>query len=291
MLPTAEFFPDHFDRSAKSVERLLHRIQGQCGLSDVPLQLEVAGAEGGAGGSCSTGGCCGPAAGAAGRFRRVRLAADGDGYVVAVAATEVASAPVLTTGLVRAVSHVFLTEADLYPEFERAEYEPAVDLAGIMLGFGVLLGNGAYLYSKGCGGVKIGSATLLPVEEIGVGLALYGYLHDVPPRVCRGHLEPTPRAAFDEAHLWVRSNAGVARLVRSDRAALEADSYQLSEARSWLSRLFGLGRSKGPTVPTDDELEQVAKSIESSRSKSEVDPDKQRRLQEIRELVDEALDN
>jgi hypothetical protein len=214
-----------------------------------------------------------------------------DGYVVGVAAAEVGHPVVLTAGLVRAVSYAFLKEADLFAEFQRKDYEPVVDLAGVLLGFGVLLANGAYIYSKGCGGVRIASATVLPVEEIATSLAIFCQLHQSPVRTAGTHLEPTPRALFDEAVAWTRSNAGIVRLVRSDRAALEADSYSLSEARGWLSRLFGLGRARGPSVPTDDELERMARKLPSGATKTARDPDKERRLEEIRELVDEALDS
>jgi hypothetical protein len=290
--PTGRHFPDHFDGSSAAVKRLLLRIREHAGLTDVPVELEIAGASDAQGGGCSSGSCCGPAKGGGGPLRRVR-AADGPdaGYVVAVAAAEVGNPTVLTAGLVRAVSHIFMKEADLYGEFERSEYEPVVDLAGVLLGFGVLLANASYIYSKGCGGVNIASATVLPAEEIAAALAIFCQLHQSPVREARSHLEPTPRALLDEGLLWARSNAGVIRLVRSDRAALDADSYSLSEGRGWLSRLFGLGRASGPSVPTDEELEQMARKLPSGASKSERDPEKERRLKEIRELVDEALDS
>ena len=288
ILPTSEHFPDRFDGKSASVERLLLRIRAQAGLEQVPMRAAVAGGEG-QGSGCGGGSCCSTGAPAP-RFERVhRLGAD-EGYLVTVAAQEVGSPTVLTTALVRAVSHVFLTEAKLYAEFERAEVEGVVDLCGALLGFGVLLGNGSYIYSKGCSGSHVASATKLPVEEIGLALAIFCRLHGIAGRSVAGHLDPTPRTAFDEAEQWVRSNAGVVGLLRSDRAAIEAETYALSEARGWLSRLFGLGRARGPSVPTDDELERVARSLESKKPGASVDPAKARRLQELRELVDETLD-
>lgn len=290
--PDARHFPDHFDGTPGAVQRLLARIGEHAGLSDLPLALEIAGAADGSGSSCSSGSCCPPAAGAGQPLRRVRPADDpADGYVVAVAAAEVGNPVVLTAGLVRAVAHLFLLEADLYAEFERREYEAAVDLAGVLLGFGVLLANAAYIYSKGCGGVRIASATVLPVEELSTALAIFCYLHRVPVRLARSHLEPTPKALFDEADLWARSNAGVVRLVRDDPKALEADSYSLSAARGWLSRVLGLGRARGPSVPTDEELEKMAQKLPSGRTAAKRDPEKEQRLEEIRALVDEALDS
>jgi hypothetical protein len=288
ILPTSEHFPDRFDASPAAVERLLGRVRAHAGLIEVPIRVEVAGA-GGHGSSCASGSCCSTGAPSA-PLQRVRRLGERDGYLVSVAAAEVGNPAVLTTALVRAVSHVFLTEAQLYREFQRAEAEGVVDLCGCLLGFGVLLGNGSYIYSKGCGGPRVSSATKLPVEEICLALGLFCRLHQLPPRSAAVHLDPTPRAHFDAAEQWVRSNAGVVSLLRTDRAAIEAETYSLSEARSWLSRLFGLGRARGPSVPTDEELERVAKSLEAKRAGKSVDPARAQRLQELRALVDDALE-
>jgi hypothetical protein len=146
VLPTSEFFPDAFDGSLEAVKRLLRRIVRLAGLSDVPVRLRVHQPEAeAAGGGCSSGACAVP--GAAAKLERV-TAAD-DGYHVAIQPSEVGNPTVLTSAMVRAVSHIFLREADLYTPFQRGEAELGVDLAGVLLGFGVLLGNASYIYRKG----------------------------------------------------------------------------------------------------------------------------------------------
>jgi hypothetical protein len=285
VLPNAEFFPDRFDGSPTGLDRLLQRMLKHAGLSDQCVTLAVAQAEAAdAGGSCSSGGC-GPALPATTKLQRVREV-DGD-YVVTILPQEVGHPSVITTVMARAAAHIFMLEAELYDDFEPAQAEMVVDAAAVMLGFGVLLGNGSYVYSKGCGGARIASATRLGVEEVATLLAIYCKLHRVPARTVARELDPTAREMFDEASVWSDANAGVVRLVASDPTAVEADSYALNEARGWFSRLFGLGRAKGPSVPVDEELERVAKQLSVTQRRSEAE---RQRLAALSELVDEALD-
>src|SRR5690606_12695128 len=148
---------------------------------------------------------------------------------------------VLTTALVRAVSEIFLHEAEAWDAFDPRERDAAIDLCGSALGFGVLLCNGSYIYSTSCGGVSVASATSLPVEELTLALAIQVVLHGLSPRPAKKHLDTTPRAHFEAGHAWAASNAAAIDLVRSDRAAVEAQSYSLAEGRGWFSRLLGVG--------------------------------------------------
>lgn len=287
VLPTVEFFPDHFDGSPRAVERLLGRVVGHAGLGDLGIRLGPSepDPQGEHGGQCCGGSCAGGGSAPA-PVRRV-TERDG-GFLVNVGAHEVGQPAVLTTALVRGVSHAFLREADLYRDVDPRQAEAVVDVAGVLLGFGVLLANGAYIYAKGCGGVRVASATALPVEEVTTALALFCQLHDLRPRNVRGHLGTTARALFDEASDWAAANSRVVRLLRADRAVIEADGYSLNEARGWLSRLVGLGRRRGPTVPDEAELERMA--TEAARNAEPGDPDKARRLAALRELVDESFE-
>lgn len=286
VLPTGEFFPDVFDRTRGAVARLLARVAKLAGLSDVPIDLHVveAGADDPLGGSCSSGACSTPKAAPA-RVRRVEVI--GEGYRVAVLPQEASHPVVLTTALVRAVSEIFLHEAEAWDAFELRERDAGIDLCASALGFGVLLGNGSYIYSKSCGGVSVASATHLPVEEIALALALHVQLHGLSAKLARKHLDTTPRAHFEAGHAWAASNAGVVDLVRTDRAAVEAGSYSLSEGRGWLSRLLGVGRAKGASAPTEAELERLA--AERSRSKKPVDEARARRVAAIAKLVEDEL--
>lgn len=145
VLPTNAFFPDHFDATNKGVRRLLKRVVKLAGLSDVDVTAEVVSVEGESGGGCSTGAC-----GVGGAPAAVqRVVQRGDGWTVNVVASETGNPVVLTTAMVRAVSHIFLKEADLYGGFNRSTAEAGADLCGVLLGFGTLLCNGAYIYKKG----------------------------------------------------------------------------------------------------------------------------------------------
>jgi len=288
ILPTQRFFPDRFDGDQRSVSKLLGRIAGHAGLDDLDLQATIVRSDdGGGGGSCSSGSCCSTSPAPRARFARVDSLDDGT-YSINVAAGEVGHATLLTTALIRGITHIFLLEAQLYGGLERSEREPCVDLAGTLLGFGPLLCNGSYIYQKSCGGVQVHKATAMPVEELALATAIFCQLHQQSPRAARPHLDPTPRAHFDEATRWARANAGVVQLIRSDPAAVKAESYSLAEARGWLSRLLGLGKPRGPSVPTDDEIEKMASSL--TRRKP-LDPKKAARLRELRAEVDEALDS
>jgi len=148
VLPTAHFFPDHFDGSDKAVAKLLRRVVKLAGLSDLDIKGKVVRSEAaqGGGGGCSSGSC---SAGGGSGARMQRVEQQGDGWVVNVDAGEVKNPTVLTTGLVRAVSHIFIREFEVNRELERGDAEAATDLCGVLFGMGTLLCNGSYIYSKG----------------------------------------------------------------------------------------------------------------------------------------------
>lgn len=148
VLPTGEFFPDHFQRTEEGVARLLRRVVKLAGLSDLNIGLRVVVPEQDAlgGGGCSSG-ACGVGGGASAKVPR--LTEEADGWTVNVGQGEVGNPIVLTTGLIRAVAAIFMREMDLHRFFLGREAEGGVDLAGVLLGFGVILANGAHVYQKG----------------------------------------------------------------------------------------------------------------------------------------------
>lgn len=277
VLPTSRYFPDTFDASPRTLDKLMRRVLKHAGLSDVNAELAIAGAssEG-----CSTGAC---GTSAQGPLRRIEPL--DDGYRMTVHASEVKNPTLLTTALARASAYVWLKEADFDP---RGELEENVDLAGVLLGFGVLLCNGAYIYQKGCGGVRIGSATRLAVNELTLALAVFCKLHTIRTV---SELDPSAKAFFAEARRWADTNERAIGLVASDRTAVEAQSYDLRPARGWFSRLVGLGRG-GVSAPDDAELDAVAAEISAARDNrdAKVDAARARRIEELRDLVDEALE-
>ncbi len=126
------------------------------------------------------------------------------------------------------------------------------------------------------------------VDELTVALAVFCKLHDVPFRSASKELDVTPRAHFDEAAVWAESNAKVIQLLKSDPEAVANGSYTLNEGRGWFSRLLGIGKKKGPTALTDDELEVMAREVGSAPKT--LDKERAKRLAALRELVDESFE-
>jgi hypothetical protein len=291
VLPTGEFFPDRFDGSPRSAAALMSRIQDHAGLSDLTVELALVTPEGQAQTvSCSSGAC-----GGTGTIdtRLERFTRIGEGaYRVAIGAGEVGSPVVLTTSMVRAVATMFMTEADAFAGTLDGERAPLVDLAAVLLGFGVLMANGSYIYMKGCGGVKVHSATRMPVDEITVALGLFCRLYDVPERTAAKHLEVTPAEHFDEGYAWASSNAHVVRLLRKSPDAVRADGYALHPSRSWLARVLGVGAKKHRASPDEElaDLEQAVRASAGAAQRKAVDPARAKKLAELRALVDESLE-
>ncbi|HHH30828.1 MAG TPA: hypothetical protein ENK57_21130, partial [Polyangiaceae bacterium] len=147
VLPTGRHFPDRYDGSPEALQRLLMRVAKHAGLSDLELEANLVVPEGeSAGGSCSSGACGVPSA----TQKQVRRVEEmGEGYKVNIIANELGNPIILMTALVRAIGHIFLQEADLAHTFDRSDYDHGIDLTATMLGFGTILGNGAYVYRKG----------------------------------------------------------------------------------------------------------------------------------------------
>jgi hypothetical protein len=286
--PTPEFFPDAFDGSPMSVARLLTRVQGHAGLGNLPSAVTIVTPEGAEEKASCSSGACGGSGKIEARLDRVARHADGS-YEVKVGAGEVHNPVLLTTALVRATACMFLTEAGAYDEIAPSEREPVTDLAAVLLGFGVLVANGSYIYMKGCGGVNVHSATRMPVDEVTIALAVYARLHDISERAVSKHLEVTPSAHFEEAAAWAASNAPVVRMLRSDPEAIRKDLYTLSSARSWLARALGIGARKSVRA-SDEDLAELERSLAPLKKSSPVDAAKAKRLADLRALVDESFE-
>lgn len=287
--PTTDFFPDRFDASPAAAAAVLARVQEHAGLADVPVELAVITPEGEVrSGGCSSG-ACGTGLAAGEKLQRI-APLPGGGYGVAVSAGEVRHPVLLTTALVRAVSFMFLTEADAWSALRPADREPAVDLAAALLGFGVLAANGSYIYAKGCGGVQVHSATKMPVDEVTLALAIFCQLHRIPDRAAARHLELTPREHFEESAVWAASNASLVKMLRDAPERIAADDYAIAPSRSWLARALGIGKPK--SLGPEDELTALARALPEARRKAAerpADPAKEAKMAELRALVDESF--
>lgn len=294
VLPTADFFPDRFDGSPASLVALTKRVQHHAGLGDLRVDLNVVSPEGEEQTVSCSSGACGGTGKIEARSDRVARHEDGS-YVVTVGLAEIKSPVVLTTALVRSVAFMFMSEVGGYDGTLPADREPLTDLAATLLGFGVLEANGSYMYMKGCGGVKVHSATRMPVDEITVALALFCKLHDVSERQAARSLELTPSEHFAEAMVWAHSNANLVKMLRDKPAKIAADDYSIAPARSWLARALGVGSKKKRDLSPDDELAQLEQELGAAQpaleKKRVVDPAKAKKMAELRALVDESLEH
>jgi len=290
ILPTEEFFPDVFDGTPQSVVALLKRIQAHAGLSDLDVELQFVTPEGetASAGGCSSG-ACGPGGKIETRLDRVGRRKDGS-YVIAIGTGEVGHPVVLTTALVRSVACMFMTEAGAYDDLSPNDREPATDIAATMLGFGVLVANGSHVVIKGCGGAKTHSATKLTTDEITLALAIFCRSFNVDMRIAHKHLDQVPREHFNSAETWVRANAAIVRRLREDPQGIRNDAFVLDQAESWVSRVFSFGRNKrGPTA--EETLSQLERSLPAAQNRKPIDPERAKKLAELRALVDESLDS
>lgn len=291
VLPNGEFFPDRFDGTPRSVAALMARIQDHAGLGDLKVDLTLVTPEGEAQTVSCSSGACGGTGKIDTRLDRVARGADGT-YTVTLSTGEVKSPVVLTTTLVRAVAYMFMMEADAFAGTIDVEREPLTDLAAVLLGFGVLMANGSYIYMKGCSGVQVHAATKMPVDEITLALGVFCRLHDVPERTASKHLEVTPAEHFDEAYAWASSNHAVIKMLRKSPGAVRAGDYSLQPARSWLARVLGVGAKKAPRT-ADEELAELERSVKAGAApaqKKALDPAKAKKLAELKALVDESLE-
>lgn len=287
VLPTGAYFPDAFDGTPKAVAALCARIQEHAGLADIPAEVSIAAPDGTVQKASCGSGACGGGGDFDTKLDRVRRHPDGS-YSIGVGAGEVRNPTALTTALTRSVALMFLVESGAIEATLPRDLEATTDLAATLLGFGVLMTNGSHIYMKGCSGVSVHSATKMSVEELGLALALFCALHEIPDRLASTHLETSPREAFEEGSVWIASNKKLVKMLRSDPTRIEDDDYALHEARSWLARALGIGKKK--QVTPEEELAQMEKWVANPRVKKAVDPAKAARLAEIRAFMEENAD-
>jgi len=321
VLPTAHFFPDRFEGDAESVGRLFDRLKSHVGLSDIPTAVLVTDPEDGSiVSSCSSGGC---STSAIKTLAGERVTAQrGGSYAIQVATSELKNPTVLTTVLTRAIGGVFMQEADVLSSFPGRERAAAADLAATMLGLGVLVANGSGIEVKGCGGVKVHSATSMGAAQATLALAvaierekLQRPANLTPtPALLKG-LDPVARALLAMAIAFVEHNRGVVRRIDDAPEPVAAGHFTLKEPGASLGALFGepvrrLLRVLGFGAPNKDadpldELEReaalgtarprkallasngAASGAEQSRVARTSD---KARLAEIRALVDESFE-
>jgi hypothetical protein len=183
--------------------------------------------EGQGGGGCGSA-ACGPgvARGPAG----MNVQELDDGYRVMVSASDLGNADVLATSLARSIGSLVLLEAGEPLEADASE------IAAVACGFGVLLANGASVWAKSCGGLRMAQATMLPVEQIAVALALFVAIDGRGSAGARRHLGATQREAFELAWDWVESNPLTIESLRDEPRRLESGVLDLEPVRGVLGQ-------------------------------------------------------
>ncbi|NUP10604.1 MAG: hypothetical protein HOW73_31540 [Polyangiaceae bacterium] len=299
VLPDTRFFPDKFDRSPESVARLFERMKEHVGLDETTTEVVLVDPEEGrVVTSCSSGGC---GTGAVKTLGGDRVEKRDDGYVVAVATSEIGHSTVLTTVLARAIGQIFLREVDALKRFPKNERQAAGDLAASMLGLAVLVANGSGIEVKGCGGIKVHSATSFGVQEATLALALVelrrelrsGASKDPGAGLARG-LDNVPRGIYPLARALFDENRDIVRRIDNAPESVERGDFSLrapgSSLTTKLRRLFGGSkpRDEDPLDALEREASLAAASGAAS-SRRAVGP-RSDRLDEIRALVDESFD-
>lgn len=293
ILPNAEWFPDQFTQDQASLELLVARMQGYAGLEQAQIDVVLVGAEALSGecgsGACSTGGCGSPKPSAEGP----RLSVMPGGYRLEMPAAALNHSIAMTASVARMLGQVRLAEAgrlDVSPEL--------AELAAIALGFGVLLLEASHIYSKGCSGPSVGSATALGVSELTLPFALFLAREGHKPRAALQELSVTQRSLLDEAWALTQTNRSLVDRLIERPADVAAGEFRLVEARSWLSRLFGRGEKSAKdrderalaALERGDNLDHVAALLASEAKAAPARARQQRQDDaELRQLVDEAL--
>src|SRR5262245_14058952 len=259
VLPTAEFFPDRFTGDAASVERLAARMQGYAGLDTPEIQARLVGEPAQASGaSCGTGACnvpgCGPME--SGGEKGPRIEKTTDGYLFRVPAEELGHSIVLTARLATSLGAITLVER--HPRGAALASNPAeAELAATALGFGVLLLEASYLYSKSCGGPNVQRATALPTDELAALFALFLAREEQPLKAALAELGATQRAAVREAWTFIEESPSLVAALRKNPERVARGNFSLRDGGSFFSKLFG--RAKRP-VPSEREREAAALS-------------------------------
>jgi hypothetical protein len=282
--PTGAFFPDAFEPTGPGVAQLLARTLEHAPVAEgLDVRLRFVEGDASTGGGCGTGGC-GTGSCETPPERRLfdRVIDATDGYVVELPTSDVGHPALLTTALARSVGAIVLSEAE--EDLVAEEVGPMSEMAAVVAGFGVLLCNGAYVFGKSCGGVRIRQHTHLSVEELTVALALFVKLHDIKPAVARAHLGTTQREAFAEAVRWTDSNPEIIEALRH-RPEVLADGIFTLEPIKFMTGFFGrLFAGSRASLSPEDLASNALPPRRAPRSAEE-----QQKLDEARALVDAAL--
>ncbi|HEY3495420.1 MAG TPA: hypothetical protein VGK73_12065 [Polyangiaceae bacterium] len=302
VLPTGDFFPDRFTGDQASVEGLCARIQGYAALEHVNVQALVVGTrEPKAGGGCGPSGCGSGACSTSDTSEAgPRIERSADRWLLRVPVSEVENSIVLTARLAASCGAVALVER--HPRGAELAGDPTqTELAATALGFGVLLLEASYLYSKSCGGPSVQRGTALGADELAVLVALSLAREEHSAKAALAELGTTQRALLREALAVVDESPGLVRLLREKPERVARGDFRLRDRGSFFARWFG----KKPTQASAADREALAlQALERGASVDELaelvaplelpaapaaKPARSGEDAELRSLVDDAL--
>lgn len=329
VLPDSSFFPDAFTADEKSAKKLVRRMKSHAGMDDVPVKVKVLGLDDL---DSEQHQCCGAGCSAAQRSERApssastddtrpadassqhcgsgacghcdshepldspepRLVHLGEQWLIQIPANELRHDVVLTTNIAKLMGLIFLLEN--LPQGSRIEVpvDTTIEVASTALGFGALLLEGSYLYTKSCGGPKIGRITSLSCGEIAILTALFVARGGHKSKALKRCLGTTQAAAYRDAEALIHANRLLVTDLESDAQSLASGNFTLRESTSLWARLFGSKRLLASGDRTDDldigELEAIVASTPGSPKRQDArarasDPIHD----ELRALVNDAL--
>lgn len=257
VLPNGSFFPDRFVGDVKSVQKLVRRMQEHAGISDIPIRVSLVSNDDApsAESNCSTGGCAMPTIAAHGPER---LVDEGDGWRLQLLEAELKHPVVLSTNIARSLAYVFLVETKEEQEVIEPPVDITADMTAVALGLGALMLQGAYIYAKSCGGPSIARVTKMSCPELAIAFAAFIVRGDHPVRTALKELDTTQRDLLSEAHVLFESNRHVVTQLRNAPSKLAQSDFELTDAKPWLSRMFGRRKE----LPERDPLAALASGAE-----------------------------
>jgi hypothetical protein len=283
---------------------------GCCGGACTPTAAAPAKSHGCSGG-CSDGGCGKCESGGCGKCEdggcdcsshdehaepegpAPRLVDLGDEWLIQVPATELRSDIVLTTNLAKVLGLIFLLEN--LPKGAELEQpvEATIEIASVALGFGALLLEGSYLYSKSCGGPKVGRATTLDCGSVALLTAFFIARGKLKANGLRRHLSTTQAAAFSEAEALVSTNRSLVEKLAAAPGQLTSGDFAIRTELSFWDRVFGSKRTPNVDLSTAsdlnlDELEAMVAAQATTTRRREPRPNDTKH-EDLRALVDDAL--
>ncbi len=209
VLPTAEHFPDPYDKSPASVEKLFQRVCDYMKVARKSVELEVFPDETSELHEMLPS-WRGRSAGPAGLYFHPNVERDEkQGMLVAIRATQIADPLSLVATIAHELGHVVLLGGELLSN-ETPDHEPMTDLLTVFLGLGIFTANSSERFRQhqddrrqGWSMQRLG---YLPQEVFGYALARFARERKEHKPEWAAHLSTNARAYFKNSAAWLEKN-------------------------------------------------------------------------------------